>query len=366
MQHTLEVVTNTTCNLGCYFCFAKDNTTMTSHMLSFDNFKKSVDFMLEKRIGKDDSLLVKIYGGEATFNKNLFKMIDYVCGLNNEKITVALITNLTNEIDKIITYLNKFNSFHISVSMEGSKGIHDKIRFFKSNKNGSYDLIIHNLTRIISETNRKRITIQTVLSPELIENIDDYINFIDENKKIGKFEIMPMNDSTFQHFDFNKMEIALKKFVEYIKESYIKNDYQHIGLFQFSRIFLSKYLDKKYKAFCHMGVYQLTIMPNGDLYPCSKAYYSNKTHLSYGNISVLDFELLNNTYENFKNYYKDLISLKSSCSKCLSNNVGCLGLCIMEPNESNYHVCLYNIILDKYTNILIEFMKKELETYIRR
>lgn len=366
MEFTLEVVTNTTCNLGCYFCFAKDNSEMSSHMLSLDDFKKSIDFILDKIVTKDDSLFVKIYGGEATFNKNLFNMIDYLDTKNiNNNISCVLITNLTNEIDKIIEMLNKYNYFNIAVSMEGSKEMHNNIRFFKANKLGSYDVIISNINKIIENSNHKRITIQSVLSPDLVLNMDDYINFIDTHKNIGSFQLMPMNDMTFKDIDLSLLDNALDKLTNYYIDKYNVNDFAHIGLFQFQRIKLSSLMDLNYRSFCQIGTLQLTIMPNGDIYPCSKAYYSKRYELCYGNINILSFDELFDKFDSLKNYYRELTSLKVTCNKCINNHVGCVGLCIMENNSSNHHVCNYNIILDKYMRKLDKIMPDKLDYLLK-
>lgn len=373
MKYTYEVITNTSCNLECYFCFAKDKSH--SKYLSLDDFNKGLKLVLKKMKGggsQDKELFIKIYGGEPLLQSE--KIIEYLESVKEIvdkkiKLSIAIITNGTILHDYFLEYFvkNRYElNLELTFSFEINEEYQDKIRHFKSTNVGSYKKFVENIEKYKKYTGGNPV-LQTVISPEFIENIDKYIKFIDDNKDKYRFGLVPMFDSTFDNFDMSKFN-NLGRLFDYYEKKVKEKDDDHLNLFQVFRSCVSlSNIGSTYS--CSAGTTSFAISPEGFIYPCSRMFHNKQEFLNYGHIDDIN---VTNAIEERETFMLSQVKLDGDCKKCQTDNeIGCIGQCISEKLlrgdlKQISAICAFNIKFGKLSKKLYDtFTIDEFKKHIR-
>jgi MoaA/NifB/PqqE/SkfB family radical SAM enzyme len=140
------------CNLVCKMCpiIINDPKAKTRRTLPRELAFHAADFA--KRRGFKE---VEVAGGEATVVDYFWELLAKLCECDAE---VRLVTNGLMTTDEHIAEYRKYPNLQVQVSIDGTGGIHDKIRGAK----GSYDRAVNTLERLASAGCR-RISINTVV-----------------------------------------------------------------------------------------------------------------------------------------------------------------------------------------------------------
>lgn len=327
-------------------------------------------------MNETNSIFIKIYGGESLLYINNVKR--YLIELYKYKLETSLpifctiITNGTIMPEHFLKFIKDLDlDISFSFSFEINEEFQNKIRHFKNNPNiGSYDIITKNLNKYRSILSVKRVHLQSVLTPELLLNVNKYIDFMEKHKDEYLFDLNPMFDKTFSNYDKTILENMKILFDYYIEKIKLRDD-KHIGLFQPIRSITSYFISETESCLyhCPAGVNQITLMSNGDIYPCSKIYHLENEDMKYGNISE-PIEILSERINSQKKLFKTLTIHDSICNKCKSNfKFGCLGDCMAERlNNNNNHyewVCEYNKIFGLETMRMVKELKDD-EYFLKR
>lgn len=344
----VETILDTTCNLGCYFCFAKNKNKKVVKLEKLKEILENID-----NITNENEIQFKYYGGEAMLSQDLliehFKTI--LSFKSTKKFNLVLVTNGTIYPKPELVEMIKRQQVAVSFSMEGNKKRHDNIRKYLNGK-GSFDDVINNIEKLHKETGC-RFTIQTVMSEEWINNIDEYLEFTDKYKNFLDFCVIPMfgyNEITESMLkNFSK---ALDKYRNKIIDNYLKTNYSNIIFFQEMRGMMKLYYmscTHNTQFHCLAGFEQITLVGD-DLYPCSRAYHNDMFFSKYENLD--DYKAKNE-------FYKEQVALSQHCLFCQKkNNIGCIGKCLftsyLNNNDFIDEVCKYNIIFGKHINKLFK------------
>ncbi|MGL5316351.1 MAG: radical SAM protein [Peptostreptococcaceae bacterium] len=367
---TYEVVSNKNCNFKCYFCFANANVEQECNVLSLENFIKGLDISLHKVLDTgEDMLFVKVYGGESLIYTD--RIVEFIKAVivkaklfEKLNFSFSVITNGSIIKDELLDIINESKNYPnlrvtLTFSMESNKTLHDTIRQFKGGQ-GSFDLVSSNIRRYYEVTGRHP-HIQTVLSPDLLADVDGYIDFLSAFRDIAVYELVPMFDDTFESVDPKLIYNMYKIFDHYI-DRYLNDDYEHIGLFQPLRSITNRFFKFEKKKHCNAGWKQMTIVPNGDIYPCSRFMHNNVTKTRYGHCS--DKDLLD-TFNSAILDYDIATSHLRDCNECqVKHDFGCLGKCLaLGISDSDYYdmkyaaICAYNKEFGKQSNRLHDAIK---------
>lgn len=363
---TFELITNFSCNLNCYFCFASkkyDSVKLTS------NLNSKIVALIKKISDRsnDRDISIKIYGGESLIHKfELISFVDKCNEFHDINWSFNLITNGTllddNFCKKILQWRKKCE-FGLTISMEGDETLHNKIRHYKHLNKNSFNDILANIDKYRSICNCDKVHIQTVLSPDLLGNIDDYIDHMNKYSDRMIFDLVPMFDKTFELIDMKYVEIQMNKLFQYYINSFKSHNANHIGIFQSQRS-LCNLFSQNDKFHCSAGTNMFCILPSGNVVPCSKFYHNNLMIDGikyYGNIHNDDLDFIIDHMIEYNEVYKTLTKHDLSCIECQKQfNFGCTGQCLAETiNSHKYNwVCEYN----KIFGILSRVMLKELYT----
>ena len=116
-----------------------------------------------------------------------YEIIDYISKQlidNQIKFNATIVSNGTILNNKIIKTIDSYKIRNVQISLDGKRETHNTKRFF-SNKQGTYDLILNNVTTLLNETkiqvllkvniDRNNMSEFGVLYKDLNERFENYI-----------------------------------------------------------------------------------------------------------------------------------------------------------------------------------------------
>lgn len=162
----------TACNMRCKYCY--ENSTDIKKMNLFLDIKtaeKMVDFVIEymQKRDKKEYLIVNFHGGEPLLNFSIIKDIERMIRENfdNKRILFGITTNaLLLENNEIIKFLADNFEYSLSISIDGTKKIHDFNRV-DSNQKGTYDRVEMYLKQLL--TMNAKVRARMTITPETID-----------------------------------------------------------------------------------------------------------------------------------------------------------------------------------------------------
>ncbi|WP_270648183.1 radical SAM/SPASM domain-containing protein [Paeniclostridium hominis] len=253
MTTTFWVTTN--CNLNCKYCYEGEDKL--NCVMSKDIVDRAIDFTVNYfKNTKKDELTVPIHGGEPFL---AFDMMKYIVNEFKEKaknvgkkVSFITTTNATILNDKILEFIEK-EIPDITVSIDGTKETHDKMRPFKGG-NGSHDIVIKNSLKLLEKTPNMRL--RMTFDSESVANLYKDVKYLID---LGFKCIVPAPNMFDKNWDEVHVEIleqqimSIKSFIEEKEDVVVsltdKNNYS-------------------LKGPCNGGNSSFHIYPDGDIYPC--------------------------------------------------------------------------------------------------
>ncbi|WP_316742126.1 radical SAM/SPASM domain-containing protein [Pedobacter antarcticus] len=145
------------CNMKCPYCFqgdksSKNRDTKYLNEESINNLKQLVLNAVEKpHSTRIEKISIEWFGGEPLMQKNVIKefskfVLD-ICERYNLDFYASIITNASLLDIKTWKLLEECKIFHLQVTIDGQKDMHNQVRFY-GNGQGSYDDIMINLSNM--------------------------------------------------------------------------------------------------------------------------------------------------------------------------------------------------------------------------
>lgn len=290
---TLQLTQN--CNLRCSYCvYSVYNINQRQHStkrMSFSLACRAIDFFINHSI--DTEICdIGFYGGEPLLEFNLIKkLVEYVeLKYPDKRITYSLTTNGTLlDINKA-SFFSKKENFYITVSMDGTKEVHDRSRKYAADGKGTFEDIVNNL-RVIKENLPvfySKLSINMVLDP----NVDFFkINNLVTNELMKE---LPVNISIIDDFYSSKKMFVPDEYTfynEYNKFLWHMNRFMHFNLEIPKTVDyeMTSFMDK-YCSFTHTnklpnisapagpcipGQLRLFVTTDGFFFPCERVSESS-------------------------------------------------------------------------------------------
>ncbi len=289
---TLVMNLTNQCNLSCQYCyeFGADKVATPEgkpKFMDLETAKASVDFLLAQSEGRR-SIHITFFGGETLMN---FPLLKQVVAYANERaagesrhIDFSLTTNATLLTPAIIEFLSE-NGIGVTVSMDGPKEMHDRLRVF-SNGRGSYDIIEPKVRDLIQNHRTRPITARVTLTA----GVSDVITIFRHLKHdLGFHEVgfAPVTSSQNQLYTIgNKgMDRVLEQFHvladEYLEYA-LRGEAHGFSNVSDTLAELCQGVNKSHP--CGAGLGLLGVGPSGDIAPCHRFVDSDQHAL--GNIST--------------------------------------------------------------------------------
>lgn len=259
------------CNLDCTYCYEKvTNIFLKRRKMSWEIARKSLDAFFDLIIThKHDNISIRFFGGEPLLNWTIVeKSLNYVAAmdLSGIKVQYLLNTNGTLFNDDIARTIHE-HKVRVSLSLDGVGDHHDKFRKFKSGK-GSFDIIDKNIDMLIK--NKCSFGCAVVLSdqnyPHLIELIDYIIQKKVQTGYNFSVNFSPLCRTERDGLDSVEPSKKIDYLIEAIKHARDNQVHSFGGLTHFP---LNKIIYGVGGVYCGGMGMELSVNPNGEVYPCS-------------------------------------------------------------------------------------------------
>lgn len=305
------------CNFSCWYCVQEHKKSRMSDN-TIEKVKKHIKYMAEKK--HIHSLNIEWFGGEpfVYFDEIVYPISKYAKELCNDFEIPFYCSATTNGyliFEKTIERMKEIGLNALQVTLDGSKEFHDQIRF-SSNRDSSFETILHNINRICEENENSKIIIR--------------INYDDKNFKPNIIieqikEIIPERNRHLIQFRIRKVWQIKKS--PYFREKIITfNELARNNGFQIESSdiftnFIKCYACKRYYN---------SISPNGGIYKCTarENYLENSWGILQKNGTIRwkipEFE---------KKYFGKPLFENDQCKKCKYLPL-CMGPCPYKFEES--------------------------------
>jgi len=277
----IGVWVTTACNLNCKYCYEGSNKK--DLYIDRCTADKIISFIARNYTSRDEPLIIQFHGGEPLLN---FDLITYFIEkikktlATGQQILFGITTNAVLLNRKKIEFLAENMNYDFSISIDGTKAVHDKFRIF-SNGEGSYDAIIKNVNMALGI--RKNIRARLTFGAETVSYLFDSIKHLIQ---LGFKLIVCIPD----YFDTKWNEEYMDKYIEQlklIKDYYIKNNLSDNDI---EIPIIENNFFQKNK--CTGGYSSLHIDAIGDIYPCSYVVGYSKYKIGSVHLGGIDNDYL--------------------------------------------------------------------------
>lgn len=252
------------CNLACLHCYKEEK--FLKNELSFSEIKKIFNDFLklikEWNLQRDD-VRVSFVGGEPFLRKDFFEILE-LAKKNHSRLRFGILTNGTLIDKNVVKKLKEIEPDYIQISLEGGEKIHEKIR-----GEGTFKKILEatnllkkftiapfniNFSMTITKLNLKEIPKVARMAKSL--NVFLAIRRqvpIGFGKKLKKFFLSPPQvRKMWQDIFFLERKLKIKISLG-CEDGILVQDFPN-------------YCPRE----CTAGYLAITILPNGDVYPCRR------------------------------------------------------------------------------------------------
>jgi uncharacterized protein len=316
MHVTLHLTTE--CNMKCDYCYNPRNKSIT---MTKEIVKKALD--LSRTINPINSGII-FFGGEPLLKKELISYaMEYAGELrkkDNTRFHYKITTNGTLLDDEFIGFAVE-HDIGIGLSVDGIREAHDKHRITKTGQ-PTFDLIESKFAKLLKARPYSRIymTVNPDTLPYFYESVKYFFD------KGFKYVLTSLNYAAdWTDTDLEHLKTEYKKLAKLYEEMILQERKFYFSPFEMKIATHIKGEDALCYR-CSFGERQLSIAPNGDIYPCIQFVQDtavNKEEYCIGNV----FDGLNE----IKRTELHLRSRKrfEACDKCVfkhrcNNNCSCL------------------------------------------
>ena len=302
------------CNLACRYCFAEEGEYKGKReLMSLEVGKKAIDFLIENS-GSRRNLEVDFFGGEPLMNWQVVKdIVAYGRSLeeaNNKNFRFTLTTNGVLLDEEIMDFANKEMS-NVVLSLDGRKEVNDSNRPFR-NGLGSYDIIVPKYKEFVEKRGDRDYFVRGTFTRKNLDFSQDIIHFADLGFK--QMSIEPVVGAEEEEYSLKREDLP-KIFEEYdsLSKEFISRQKQGnpFNFFHFMIDLEQGPCVSKRLSGCGSGTEYLSVVPNGDLYPCHQ--FAGEKDFLMGNVfEGIKRKDIQDEFRNVNVYSKE------ECKKCFA------------------------------------------------
>lgn len=289
------------CNINCTYCYLPNREIRG--LMTYEVLESVIKKILRSKYFVSNELTFLWHAGEPLVaGLKFYEKVVSLCEKHNifsRNINHQIQTNATLIDDKWCTFFKK-NNFHIGVSLDGPKFIHDQCRVTR-NGAGTFDETMKGIHLLHSHGIVTGII--SVLTRNSLSFVDDiYDFFFKENLHYIGFNIEEVEGYNKESsFSSGKLELITNEYKIFFKKLYerIKYDNYQLKVREFDKV-SSILLGKKtgdgfiYKSLEASPFGLLTIGIDGNVYPFSPEFSGAKSkkyhNFSCGNLAELSFD----------------------------------------------------------------------------
>lgn len=336
---TILIEPTSSCNLDCEYCYKGEKE---SRFMSNSNIEDILTKIITYNNKNNLYSSFVWHGGEPTllgtsFYESAFKISNEL--EDKYPISHTIQTNGTLLVDDLLDLFLK-NKVSISVSLDGPKEYHDRLRPLKNGKS-SYEKVIDGLNR--AKEKKLEIGILMSITNDNMAYVKDMFDYCRQNK--FTFGINPItSDLHSLHGSEVTPENYLKVCLELFDLWFYQKDYsiQVNPGFGVSRLLLSRNRLSDCSNCENCQNHFLSVGPEADVYPCNRFYGLEEYKI--GNLLNEEFSSILNSSKR-KYFLSRSASQINECVNCsISNycNGGCMHHAIVHNGSflSPDHLCI--------------------------
>lgn len=257
------VILTERCNLNCEYCFEGDKRSGVLSIKYFEDIYKYItNYVNEEWVLNKNDIEININGGEPLLFPDLFMaFVNYF--KTRREFKFSLSTNFTLITDEIMDFIVD-NNISLQISIDGNKESHDLHRSFY-NKKGSFEKVYSNIIKFKQKYPSYGERYSMVCTPgtirELSSNIE-YLLSINVRNIICSF----CYDYNWSTEDLQILKLQLENCKDLYLNRYNEGKPFYLSLFDRN---IDQFMNGGGKADCGACKDEVTILPNGDVIPCS-------------------------------------------------------------------------------------------------
>lgn len=178
--HALSLAIAQKCNLGCTYCYAQQGQFGgEARDMEREAAERAVDLLVDGA-APGARLNLAFLGGEPLANRPLLQETTRRAAAKAEargvKLGFSITTNGTLVNEEDADFFESFG-FAVTVSLDGPRKVHDKLRAFQSGK-GSFDRIMKNVAPMLAKQRRMQVGARVTVTPDnlrLRETLDQFV-----------------------------------------------------------------------------------------------------------------------------------------------------------------------------------------------
>ncbi len=281
--HTLVLQVTDACNLGCDYCYCRNNPTPphSEKKMTKATARRAVDFLFS-RSGNQKALTLVFFGGEPLLNFDLISdAVDYARekGFHqNKQIDFAVTTNATLLTRPIIEFLAE-KQISVTVSMDGGEDIHDRHRRFL-NGDPSYQVIVPKIKKLLQQMAKRPVAARVTVTEGAAEDVPKtLLHLLDVGFAEAGFAPATTCDLRFQLQEAGMVNLLrhfkrlCDQFLDLAKEDKVLGFTNLIDLL----VLIHQGEIKKYP--CGAGSGLFCVDTGGDLYLCQRLAGNSAAHM---------------------------------------------------------------------------------------
>jgi len=294
----------TRCNFSCLHCGSDCNTEEPDDILSYEEICEFFSHIAKEF--KPGDIMVGITGGEPLMRTDLFEVMAHVASLG---FHWGLTTNGVLLTDDIVQKMIDTNCKTISVSLDGFKDSHNKMR-----GTGCFEQTLEGIKMLTEPKKFAEVQVTTVVHKENLNELNDLYPFIEDlgvdSWRLTNVEPIGRANQMANEFldvaDFHILFDFISKCRQNRSGLPVLYGCNHYLTFEYEREV------RDYYFICGSGIYIASILYNGDIYGCLDI--ERKYGLIQGNIKTDRFaDIWRNGFKPFRQR-RDLLS--QTCQKC--------------------------------------------------
>ncbi len=319
------------CNLRCKYCFADEGAYHGERsFMSLEMAKKAIDFLIANS-GERKILETDFFGGEPLMNFDVVKEAVYYGKEQAAKVGKKyLFTMTTNGLllnDKIADFLNA-EMDNVILSLDGRQETHDAVRKTVNGK-GSFDAVFHNIKNFVQKRGNKSYYVRGTYTAKNLDFADDVLFLVENGIQSISFEpvVTEVEELKITPAHLEKVDAEYERLAKaYVDKMRAGKEFHffHFNLDLDNAICLHKKVNA-----CGAGTEYLSVLPNGDIYPCHQ--FASQTSFKMGNLNDKNFQLEKSVREQFKHA---CLFTRKGCENCFAKFI-CSGGCHANNNVAN-------------------------------
>ncbi|WP_243344133.1 radical SAM protein [Anaerococcus sp. AGMB09787] len=331
------------CDFNCTYCYSiHDNSTVSME----DNY------VILRKLKELNAKNITLIGGEPFYNANFHSILESCIECDFfDKIYVVTNGSLIDD-SKMHLYCNNRVVFQISID-----GI-DEYTNSKTRGKNHFEVVYNNIKKLVK--NGANVVVMKVLTRDNIEDSKEFYSFYKkQNINVVFFMVKQVVDSCKPNIH------QLKELLDFVYNTENGDLIKTFQIVNFADNMMFHSLGFPIMH-CGAGINALSIMPNGDVYPCVKKEKDGNCITNLLSDTAIS-EIKSNRQRIIAN---DMVDKKDICSEC-DIAYYCGGGCRAEESECK-QICLYNCdyfhfakeyfiekVLKKYSDTVIKCNDKD-------